>query len=138
MKGLGLASLPTACEPLEHPGPAVALVGDEGLQYREGRGHVSQCRAIQLGPAEQGRGSCETRRLGQEPAHFELGVDATLQLSDYFQDRAVADADRGVGLLHAAPANGPASSGFEPGTRQVARLPCSQPHRARSLAATPQ
>src|SRR3984893_6492293 len=104
MKGLGLASLPTAWEPLEHPRPAVAPVGDEGLQYREGRGHVPQCRVIQLDPAEQGRGSRETRRLGQEPAHFELGVGATLQLSDYFQDRAVADADRGGRLLRAAPA----------------------------------
>ena len=72
----------------DQPSPSLA---DKGLQYREGHRPVPQSRGIQVDPAEQGRGSRETRRLGQESAYFELGVHAALQLSDHLQDRGVAD-----------------------------------------------
>jgi hypothetical protein len=108
------------------------------LQYRESYGAEPRRRAIKLGPAEQGRGRRETGRLRQEPAHFELGVDASLQLANHLQDRAVADANGGVRLFGAAPTDGPAAGWLKPGPGQLFRSPGPEAPCLRDLAIAPQ
>src|ERR1700686_147325 len=84
----------------QHPAPAAALVGHEGLKERKGAGLDAALRR-KLHPAEELRDCGEPGR-GEEAGDLELGVDALFELADHLEDCALADADRGVRLLGAA------------------------------------
>ena len=102
----------TAAEVLRGPVggelPAFHTAGEVRLQDRQGG-------TKPLDPAERRRAGLEAG-ADQGPGHLQLGVDARLQPAEQLEDQAVAEHQRGVGLLGAEQPAGPRSVSFHSGS----------------------
>lgn len=68
--------------------PEVALIDDHGMQNRDGAALVA---LDQFGRAEQSGSVRETDHFGEEAAHFDLRIDADLELPVDLGDIFVVD-----------------------------------------------
>src|SRR5579862_5762735 len=77
--------------------PRVALIRDEALQDRE----VTRRRTsgLVIDPPRERRRMRKMRRLGEEAADFDIGIDAVLELAEHLHDEAIAEQNRSVALL---------------------------------------
>jgi hypothetical protein len=80
-------------------GPAIGGVRDQALQHGEHRTLGS--RGAQLHPPQERRRVLEPGHLGEESTDLELRMGAGLEPAEQLQDRRIAVADRGIGLLGA-------------------------------------
>ena len=93
-----------ACELIEEPLPAVALVGHQALEHGD-RGPFPSG-GSDGDVAEKGRDAGKAGDLGEETADLDVGVFARLKAPEQLQDEFLAIKDGGVGLFGRADARG--------------------------------